>query len=287
MFEIILGIIGMFFWGVVDFLSVKTIRKIGVLLTFFWAQLVGLSIIFFYSISTSQKLNATLLSGSIFVVVLAALFFTIGTLFFYKGLNIGQASIVCPMMGSWSMITVILSVVFLHEVLKTHQIAAIVLIILGIILVSVNIKDALKNRLTFFTGVKEGFISMFSYGLATFFLAFSIQSSGWFLPAVLCRLFMLIFLFFYALLSRQSLRAGFQFPVWKLVLAIGLLDITAFLAYSIGVSSGHAALIAPITAASPLITIILARIFFKEKLVLNQIVGVIMAVAGIILIAFK
>jgi uncharacterized membrane protein len=287
MLEITAGIISMFFWGVVDFLSAKVIRKIGSLLTFFWAQIVGLSVIIVYFALGFQKLNLALLSSSVLIVIIAAFFFTLGTLFFYKGLNIGQASIVCPLMGSWSMITVVLSVIFLHEALMIYQIAAIILIILGIVLVSVNIKDALKNRLSFFAGVSEGIISMLGYGLATFLLAFSIKTLGWFFPAAFSRLFMVIFLFIYALITRQSLRARFQFSIWKMVLAIGSLDVLAVFAYSIGVSSGYAALIAPIAAASPLVTIILARIFFKEKLAINQLLGVIMAIAGIILIAFR
>jgi drug/metabolite transporter (DMT)-like permease len=185
------------------------------------------------------------------------------------------------------MITVILSIIFLNEILKTNQIIAIISIICGIVLVSTNIKESFKNKLSFFTGTKEGIISMLSYGVAAFLLAFAIKSLGWFLPGILCRLFILIFIIFYAFINKQSLRARFQPSAWNLILPIAFLDIIAFFAYSIGVSSEYASIVAPVAASSPLVTVILAMIFLKEKLVSNQIVGIFLTLLGLVLISIK
>jgi drug/metabolite transporter (DMT)-like permease len=281
------GLIAMFGWGVVDFLSVKSSRKIGSILTFFWMQIVGFLIALIYLIFNFQKLYVIDISKLVLIIIISAFLFTIGTFTFYKGLIIGQASLVTPIMGSWAMITAILSIIFLNEILKTNQILAIIFIICGIILVSTNIKEALKNKLSFFIGAKEGIISMFSYGVAAFLLAFAVKSLGWFLPGIICRLFILIFIILYAFINKQSLRARFQPSVWNLILPIAFLDIIAFFAYSIGVSSECASIVAPIAASSPLVTIILARIFLKEKLVSNQIVGIFLALLGLVLISIK
>lgn len=285
--NILPGLIAMFAWGAVDFLSAKSARKIGSLLTFFWMQITSFLLVLIYFLFNFQKLNITDISRAILITVTPAFFFTIGTFAFYKGLSIGQASLVTPIMGSWAMITAVLSIIFLNEILKINQIIAIISIILGIILVSTNIKGSFKNKLSFFTGTKEGIISMLSYGIAAFLLAFAIKSLGWFIPAFFCRLFILIFIILYAFFSKQSLRAKFQPSTWNLILPIAFLDIIAFFAYSIGVSSEYASIVAPIAASSPLVTTILAQIFLKEKLVLSQIFGVIITIFGLILISVK
>ncbi len=44
----------------------------------------------------------------------------------------------------------------------------------------------------------------------------------------------------------------------------------------------HTAIIAPISAAFPMVTIILARIYFKEILYINQKIGIVFVVIGLV-----
>ena len=153
-------------------------------------------------------------------------------------------------------------------------------------MISVNLKDLIKNKsLQLLTGVKEGLISMLGWGISLFLLISVTKELGWFLPAFIFRLLMLLLLTTYILYSKKSpLPKTDNFP-WKILLVIGIFDMLAFFTYSLGVSSSYGSIVAPISSANTLITIILSLIFLKEKIKLRQTVGIAAIVSGLVLIS--
>ena len=276
----------MFGWGTSDFLAAKSSRRIGYLLTYFWTQLVAFLIALIYFWIKLPTLNINNIPQYLIFLLPAGFLFLVGTLAFYKGLTEGQVSLVSPIGASWAMITVVLSVVFFKEVLQTNQIIAIILIITGIILVSVNLKELLKiKRLTLLGGIKEGLIAMLAWGISLFLMVPVSKALSWFLPVFALKLFGLLFLVIYTMFSKKSLKIDLQIPLLILLFLIGFLDIIAFFAYSFGVEREYASIVAPVAASFPLVTIILARIFLKEKIVFNQALGIAGVIAGLILIS--
>jgi len=283
---ILSGLLSMFGWGTSDFLAAKSSRRIGYLLTYFWTQLVAFLIALIYFWIKLPTLNINNIPQYLIFLLPAGFLFLVGTLAFYKGLTEGQVSLVSPIGASWAMITVVLSVVFFKEVLQTNQIIAIIFIIFGIILVSVNLKELLKiKRLTLLGGIKEGLIAMLAWGISLFLMVPVSKSLGWFLPVFVSKLFGLLFLVIYTMFSKKSLKIDLQIPLLILLFLIGFLDIIAFFAYSFGVEREYASIVAPVAASFPLVTIILARIFLKEKIVFNQALGIAGVIAGLILIS--
>jgi len=285
---IISGLISMFGWGTSDFLAAKSSRKIGFVLTFFWGQSISFILALCYFIFKFRTLNFNNVPKSIFIIIISGFLFMISALAFYKSLSIGKISLVGPITASWAMITVLLSVLFLKEILTTNQIAAIVLIIVGVILISSDLKEFFqKNKLILLVGAKEAITAMFGFGIALFLLTIVVRELGWFIPSFLSRFFILVFLIFYIILKKQSLKTEIKPINWIMIILIGFLDIVAFFAYSVGVSAEYASIIAPIAASSPLVTTILAQVFLKEKLALSQIFGIIITISGLILISIK
>ena len=283
---ILSGLLSMFGWGTSDFLAAKSSRRIGYLLTYFWTQLVAFLIALIYFWIKLPTLNINNIPQYLIFLLPAGFLFLVGTLAFYKGLTEGQVSLVSPIGASWAMITVVLSVVFFKEVLQTNQIIAIILIISGIILVSVNLKELLKiKRLTLLGGIKEGLIAMLAWGISLFLMVPVSKALSWFLPVFALKLFGLLFLVIYTMFSKKSLKIDLQIPLLILLFLIGFLDIIAFFAYSFGVEREYASIVAPVAASFPLVTIILARIFLKEKIVFNQALGIAGVRAGLILIS--
>ncbi|MBA2861557.1 EamA family transporter [Methanococcus maripaludis] len=70
--------------------------------------------------------------------VIAAVLVILGTLALYYGLNKGKASFVVPLSSIGPAITTILAVIFLKEQLTYPQIAGIVMILSGVIVLSIN-----------------------------------------------------------------------------------------------------------------------------------------------------
>ena len=59
----------------------------------------------------------------------------------------------------------------------------------------------------------------------------------------------------------------------------------AFFTFSLGTSGSYASIVAPIGSAYALITIVLAKIFLKEKIKVSQYFGIAGILAGLILIS--
>lgn len=276
----------MFGWGTSDFLAAKSSRRIGYLLTYFWSQLVALLIALIYFWIKFPTLNINEIPQYLILLLPAGFLYLVGALAFYKGLTGGKVSLVSPLGASWAMITVILSVIILEEVLQTNQIIAIILIIFGIILVSINLKEILKTkRLALLGGIKEGLIAMLTWGISLFLMVPASKALGWFLPVLAFKFFGLLFFIFYTAFSRKSLKIDFKTSLLILLFFTGFLDMVAFFGYSFGVEGEYASIIAPIAASYPLATVILARIFLKERIVLNQAFGIIGIIAGLVLIS--
>ena len=189
---VITGLLSMFFWGTAIFLAAVASRKLGNVLTLFWMQLFGFLIGLVYFILNFKSFTFPFVSQNIPILVLVAAFQVIAYLGFYKGLEKAEVSLVGPIGAAWGLVVAILGLLFLKEVLSFSQLLAIGLIIVGIILLSVNIKDLFKTKkVNLLIGVKEGIIAMLGWGISLFLLIFPSKDLGWFLPTIIFRSYVL------------------------------------------------------------------------------------------------
>ena len=198
----------------------------------------------------------------------------------------GLVSLVSPLGSTWSLVTAVLGVVIYHEVLKSHQVLAITSIIIGILIISVDLKSIVQTKkLELLSGVREGMLSMLGWGVAWFLTVIPTRNLDWFLPAFLFRIMLILMLAGHIVYQKKSFvpKKG-QFPLVQIII-IGLFDMLAFMSLSIGISRTNSSIIAPIASANTIVVIGLAVLFLKEKLKLNQIIGTIGILIGIILIS--
>ncbi len=280
------GLLTMLFWGVAIFLAAIVSRKIGNILTLFWMQFFGIVVGLIYFLLNVHSLPISSSFHLVPVLSAIAILQVVAYLAFYKGLEKGQVSLVSPIGASWSLITAILSIIFFKEVLKTNQLLAIPIILGGIIIISINFKDFLKRKdFKLLAGVKEGLISIFGWGISLFLLIPVSKELGWFLPAFLFRTGILVLLSAYFITSKKPfVLKTIKFP-WLLLFLIGLFDIFAFFAYSLGVSSAYGSIVAPISSSNTLVTILLGVFILKEKIDLRRLIGIGAIVFGLILIS--
>jgi len=241
------------------------------------------SIYFFYSFNT---FNFGLLQSSIWLIVAIAVFQVIAYLSFYKGLETGLVSIVSPVGPTFAAITVILSVIFYQEHLSTLQTVSVGLVMVSVVLVALDLTKLRKTkRLVLISGVKQGLIASFGWGVSLFLLVKASNDLGWFLPAYTFRLVAILFLVVLSFFQRKTLKIpNFSKNIFYLI-PVGFFDISAFFSYSFGVLSEYASIVATVSGAFTIITVFLALIFLKERLNLNQLTGIGGVILGITLLS--
>ncbi len=279
---IIFGIIAAIGWGTADFFVARAVRKTTIFKTFFWSQMIGVA---FFIIIFSLFFKFPILSfATIGVILIASFLSTISYLLFYKGLQVGKVSIISPLTACWAIVTVILSLIFLNERLTAIQGVGVTLAILGAILASFKLNDLLKLKLkNAAKGVKYTVIAVFGWGISYVLIDILVAELKWFLPIFFIKIVGVLYLLLYTGTTKKKI----SFPknvVWLIVL-IGVLEFIAFSSYGLGVNSEYTAIVAPISVAFPAVTVILARIFFKETLEINQKIGIIAIIAGLVLLA--
>ncbi len=269
-------------WGIADFFAAKAVRKISVIKTFFWVEITSI-IILIPIFLTFFKFPSLSLLNILLILIIGALSL-IAILSFYKGLQVGTISIISPIAASYAVVTVILSLIFLKETLTALQATGISIVILGAILTSFKFHDLIKLRVkNIAKGVKYALIAMFGWGILFVLLDILISELGWFLPFV----FIITTEIFCLLAYSGATKKDISFPknIGLFVILVGVLETIAFLSFGVGVSSQPTAILAPIISAFPAITIILARIFFKEILELNQKIGIVSVLMGLVLLS--
>ncbi len=277
---ILFAIVSFLGWGVADFLAKRVVDRIGALWTLLIMQIIGIIPIFFYSV-VFLKIPA-LSPGMLGILALSSFLLIFAYLLFYKALKHGPVSIVSPIASSASVITILISIVFFAEALVLSQIIAIAAIIIGIIFVSVKWESS-KIKLASY-GIVLAFLTMLGWGLAFPFMKINMAVIGPIFTLLVVRFFSIIFLSIYAG-TRQEKPAIEKPGIWIYLLAIGLIDAFAFLAYYIGVSMDYLSIVSPISTCYPAVTIILAYIFLKERVRSIQKFGIFLILSGLILIA--
>ncbi len=280
------GLLSMTFWGTAIFLAALASRRLGNVLTLFWMQLFGFLVGSFFFLINFGSFTFTAVTRNIPLLIVVAILQAIAYLAFYKGLEKAQVSLVSPIGATWGLITAVLGVIFFKELLSITQLLAIGLIVTGIVLLSINIQELISlKRVNLLVGVKEGIVAMLGWGISLFLLVPATKDLGWFLPAFIFRFFVLLLMTGFIVLSKKTfVPVSTKLPT-LLLLLIGVFDIGGFFSYSIGVAGSNSSIVAPISSAFALVTVLLARIFLKEKLEVNKIVGISAIVGGLILIS--
>ena len=283
--SILLGIGGMFGWGIYDFLGGVFAKQIGAFKSLYWSQLAGLISIFLLAAAFKHNLNIPP-----FVMVLsliAAILYSAGYLFFFKGFEIGNVSIIAATMNLWAVFTMFFSFTFMGQRLSALQTVGVVMIVLGATLASVNWSDIKKQRFQLSAGVKEAVFGAFFFGVFWNVSEVISEEVGWLYSTLFTKFGIIVFLSLFSLLVKRELRLNnVPAKTKQVIILMGVIEAGAVALVNYGLTIGDAILITPIASALSIVTITLAIIFLKDKLTTIQGLGVGTAIIGIIATAF-
>lgn len=262
-------------------MAARAVRRSNPLTVVTWSQVIGLLPYFpALLVVGDYRLPSPSTLGVVFA---ASLVVTAAYLALYKGLRVGKVSLVTPISACWALVTVMITSVLLGEPLTQVQTLAVGLAVVGGASASFRWGDFAPDIRRAASGVQYALAAMLAFGAYYVFLDVLVSELGWFLPILFVRVVMVAIL----VASSFAARGGVARPtgVGRLVLLAGLLDFAAFLFYSVGIYVEYSAIVAPISAASPVVTIVLARLLLGERLEANQKIGIAAVMAAVMLMS--
>ena len=283
--SILSGIAGMFGWGIYDFLGGVYAKQIGPFKSFFWSQLAGLISTLLLIFVFTTRLNVPILI--IILLPIAAIIYSAGYLFFFKGFEIGNVSIVAATMNLWAVFTMLFAFIFMGQRLSTIQSLGVLMIISGVSLASLNWSNIRNQRFQLSSGVKETVLGAFFFGVFWNISEVISEEIGWLLTTLFVKFGIILFLLLFSFLTKRELDLTKATTKTKCMVGLmGIIEAGAVAIVNYGLTIGDAILIMPIASALSIVTITLAIIFLKDKVTKLQGLGIITAIAGIIVTAF-
>lgn len=277
---ILAGLGAMVSWGLGDFLAAKASREKSPLQTLFLSQLLGLLILapIFLLIVGKPAVGI----GTLALTAVLSLIFILGTLSFYKALEIGPISITSPISSAYPLVVVLISVAILREVLSLGQWVAIGLIMLGIFLASVHLeRPAVKINRKW--GIIFALLAATLWGVSIPFIGKIIDEIGWFPVTFLGYIFASAWLLLIFGWRGRTLLWGTGPD--KNIVALTLLMISGASSFYFGLERALTAIVTPVSSTYPLITVLLAVTFLKESVAKNHLAGAALIISGLVLLA--
>ncbi|HVH51095.1 MAG TPA: DMT family transporter, partial [Gaiellaceae bacterium] len=207
-----------------------------------------------------------------------ALLGTAGIVAFYRGMAAGAMSVVVPIAAVGAGIPVVWGLVQGDSVSVLQEIGF-AAAIGGSVLTSVERGE----RTQLAAGAGWGMLAMLAFG--AYFIPFHAAARhDWLWPSLLFRL-VSVTLVFSALLVTRTRPRGIR-PHIAALFAIGLLDTGGNVLFA-AASSAHGLLsvVSVLASLYPVVTVLLARVVLGERVQRSQDVGVVTALAGVVLIS--
>lgn len=284
--SIILGIGGMLGWGIYDFLGGVFSKQIGSFKSLFWSQLAGLMSILFLSFAFKTTFDIPVLAFAL--SPLASIVYSAGYLFFFKGFEKGNVSIIAATMNLWAVFTMLFAFIFMGQRLSPIQTIGVVMILSGATLASLDWSSMRSQKFQLSLGVKEAILGAFFFGIFWNISEVISEEVGWLLTTLLLKFGITLFLLiFSSVVAKQEFGLTNTPAKTKYVIVLmGMIEVAAVALVNYGLTIGDAILITPIASALSIVTIALAVIFLKDKISKLQGFGIFTAIIGIIATAF-
>lgn len=275
---LLISVFTMVSWGILGILVAKISRAVGALaagfLIMFSALLLTIFIWpIFFSIPSIINWQAFIMLGVLGGGVYAL---------FCHLLKTGRVSVIVPITSVWAVVTASLGILFLHEFVNPLKILSIILVISGVVILSVNWSKKRKVLSIFSLQTAFALLAALGWGFYFFFLGPISKQTGWFSTTLLIRIFVTLTLFILLLPQLKKKAVLFKKIPWKVLLSAAILDVFGFTGYNLAVSRYEVSYVSVIASASPLITVILAAVFLKEKTNFIQKLGMGLVIVGII-----
>jgi len=301
--SVIYGLIAAIGWGTSAIAATNAARRAGTYIAVLSGQGVGVAVLVILAAFLHPSLGAIDLATAIGLVG-AGLLGLLGYLTFYRALEYGGAvGLTSAISATYGGITTLLAVIVLGEHIGGFGAAGVVLAVTGIALASayssagaetppIAVAEPIvgvapgpsRGRRLSRAGVPLALASALTYGIGGFLLGgYSARAGALGSALVAHGASVTALLLALPFLGRvKAWRAGASGMVWAV--AAGLTDVVGLLAFSRGGQAGQVAVTAAVSSVYPAIPLLAGLVMFGERLGRWQLLGVILIIAGLVLI---
>jgi transporter family protein len=276
---LLLSLGAMIGWGILNFIMAKLSRQTGPFASLFFLQLLGIPFLVLLLPFIHQPIS---LQGILSFTALG-IFDTCVFLLFLYATKIGNLSVVSSISRASILVTVVLSVIFLHEPLTSWRIVSILMTLIGVILLSVDFSNKDKShKASLFKGVPLVLLEAVGVGIYMFLVAPLVRDYGWYNSSLIIRIAITITVFIMMIVQGKQVHLNKN--LWPYAVAAALSDVIAFSLYNIAVARYDVSYVSIVTSSSSIVTLGLAYFFLKEKLNRFQLFGFFLTVIGIVVL---
>ncbi|MFA6094391.1 MAG: DMT family transporter [Candidatus Paceibacterota bacterium] len=282
---ILLAFGAMLCWGMGDFFIQRTTRKLGDWEALFFISIIGFFVVLPFVVNDMRSIVSEISVRDLPVLAIACVAILIAAIFNFETLKKGKLAIVEPIQSLEIPTAGILAFFFLQETISFPQFTFVALLMVGLILVSFK-GGTFSKKLLLEKGVRIGIISAIIMGAANFFIGWGARISNPLIINLITDAFMVIGSGIYLIFSGKvsSLAQDFR-NNFSLLIAMGLADKMAWVAFAFAMVLSPMAVAGAISESYILIAIVLGVVINKEKIRPHQAIGLVCAVAAAIILA--
>ncbi|HUC20441.1 MAG TPA: DMT family transporter [Candidatus Polarisedimenticolaceae bacterium] len=273
-------------FGLGDFFAARASRQYSAWHMLLWGQVIKLGLVAttflvlgWHFQFTGYAMVLALCSGVILVA---------GQLAAFQAFKLGPVGLASPFVSGYALVAAALSLLFLHEYLRPLQLAAVALLIFGGVLASIS-GETNRPRKDFWRQptVLLALTAAFCIGVCLFFLAQLVHEIGWQSAMLLQCLVVTVCAALLLQVRKVPLAPDGRWPVNRTVLVAAAFGFVGTVMINFGFSSSLVAIVAPVASISPLITVGLALLFFKERLSVYQLTGALVVIFALSLLSVR
>jgi drug/metabolite transporter (DMT)-like permease len=284
---ILFGLLTAFSYGYADFVGAIAAKRVRALTVTTVAFSFGLLLAILFSLFAGASYNESVVLYGILAGICSAAAIS----FLYAALALGPISIVSPFTAVLSAIVPVVVDIASGQALGELSLLAIVLILIAVVLVAFvpgqDVRLPTLRATIYSIGAGLGFAGTFV------FIDAAPSDSGLGVLVVMrvigiAILFALLAILLFSGKSKVLIeKEVFALSTIWLVLLAGFGDVTGNLFFIIATREGALAIAAVLTSLYPVGTILLAKIFLKERIAISQNIGIVLAVGACALLAFS
>lgn len=262
----------------------KTPSSVLVISSFLVIMPVSLSFLIYYLIATGL---AAVRIEYVMLGLASALFANLGFFLYFDALEKGPLMMIGSITSTYPAFIVIAAIAFLGELLTLAQAIGAATVIAGVVtLLYIHGTATGKSKIPR-VALMLSILTIFSWTMWGILLKVALDNLDVILYLGLSAFVMPPITFAYLKLRNKGQRIQLpqlSFGVMLAIVSIGFEQL-GFFSETFAVNAGPASLVFPVVASYPIVTIILAYAFLKERLSLKETLLILAVVAGIILVA--